>query len=156
MSEKLISQDKSFRVAYVDLDGCRIKINFDVYSDAERYALEKAQKLSNEITIEQVETKVYSVEKILRTIDPLAPKPDIVILHNWTVRSHHNGPYLFGLATNHPKWPNIIKKEMSSGNIIGKTGDLVVTKSGTKYDLQTEDFSQRDSKRTLLACLAEI
>lgn len=156
MSEKLISHDISFRVTYVDLDGCRIKRNFDIYSDAERYALEKSQKLSDKIIIEQNDTKVYSVEKTLRTIDPLAPKPDIVILHNWSVISHNKGPYLCGLATNHPKWPNVVKKEMSTGNIIGKKGHLVVTKSGTKYDLQTENFSQETSKYTLLACLTEL
>lgn len=156
MSEKLISHDISFRVTYVDFDRCQIKRNFDVYSDAERYALEKSQTLSDKIIIEQVEAKIYSVEKTLRTIDPLAPKPDTVILHDWAIIPHNKGPYLYGLATNHPKWPNIIKKEMSTGNIIGKKGDLIVTKSGTKYDLQTENFSQETSKYTLLACLTEL
>lgn len=156
MNEKLISHNISFRVTYVDFDRCQIKRNFDVYSDAERYALEKSQKLSDKITIEQIETKIYSVEKTLRTIDPLAPKPDIVILHNWAIIPHSKGPYLYGLATNHPKWPNDIKKDMSTGNIIGKKGYLIVTKSGTKYDLQVESVSQEAAKGALLACLTEL
>lgn len=156
MNEKLISHNISFRVAYVDLDRCRITRNFDVYSDAERYALEKSQKLSDKITIEQIDTKVYSVEKILRTIDPLAPKPDIVMLEDWTVHPHEKGPYLSGLATNHPKWPTIPRKGMSTGHIIGKNGELVVTEAGTKYDLQTKRLFEETIKKTLLACLAKI
>jgi hypothetical protein len=156
MREKLIGHNISFRVTYVDLDRCQIKRNFDVYSDAERYALEKSQNLSDKITIEQVETKIFSTEQVLRTINPLAPKPDIVILHNWTVRSHHNGPYLVGLATNHPKWPNIIKKEMSTGRITGKKRGLVVTESSTKYDLQTDNVFEEAAKSVLMACLQEL
>jgi hypothetical protein len=156
MSEELIDHDISFKVTFVDSNLGPVTRTFTVYSDAERYALERSRRLPNKITIEQIDTKIYSVEKILRTIDPLAPKPDIVILHSWTVIPHNKGPFLSGLATNHPKWPGIIKKEMSSGNIIGKKGYLVVTKSGTKYDLQVENVSQEVAKNTLLACLTEI
>lgn len=156
MNGKLIETNISFRVTFLDTDLGRVKRTFDVYSDAERYALEKSKNLSSNITIEQIEEKTYCEEKILRTIDPLAPKPDIVILENWSVHSHPKGPFLSGFATNHPKWPNIIQKEMSSGNIIGKKGDLVVTKSGTKYDLQAENAFQESAKSFLLACLAEI
>ena len=154
MSEKLISHDISFRVTFFDPDLGQVVRNFDVYSDAERYALGRAKNFP--IKIEQIEEKTYCEEKILRTIDPLAPKPDIVILHNWAIVPHSKGPYLYGLATNHPKWPNDIKKEMSTGNIIGKKGDLIVTKSGTKYDLQVESVSQEAAKGALLACLTEI
>ncbi len=155
MNEKLISHNKSFKVTF-SLNGEQKIKNFDVYSDAERFALDLTKYCSCEITITEVETKIYSVEKILRTIDPLAPKPDIVILHNWSVVSHNKGPYLCGLATNHPKWPNDIKKDMSTGNIIGKKGYLIVTKSGTKYDLQVESVSQEAAKGALLACLTEL
>lgn len=154
MNGKLIETNISFRVTFFDPDLGQVVRNFNVYSDAERYALGRAKDFP--IKIEQIEEKTYCEEKTLRTIDPLAPKPDIVILHNWSVISHNKGPYLCGLATNHPKWPNIVKKDMSTGNIIGKKGYLVVTRSGTKYDLQTENHEQEISKRTLLACLSEI
>jgi hypothetical protein len=156
MSEKLISHTTSFRVKYETFDKRQIERNFDVYSDAERYALEKAQKLSNKIIIEQIDTKIFSTEQVLREINPLAPKPDIVILEDWTIHPNEKGPYLSGLATNHPKWPTIPQKGMSTGHIIGKKGDLIVTETGTKYDLQTKDIFEETSKETLLACLAKI
>lgn len=154
MSEKLIDHNISFKVTFFDPDLGQVVRNFDVYSDAERFALGRAKDFP--IKIEQIDEKTYCEEKILRTIDPLAPKPDIVMLEDWTVHPHEKGPYLSGFATNHPKWPTIPRKGMSTGHIIGKNGELVVTEAGTKYDLQTKRLFEEKIKKTLLACLAKI
>jgi hypothetical protein len=161
MNDKLTNTRTFFQTEVVYKDKTDFLGNFSVYSDAERYALNPDNhdfpySEATKIKITEIEAKTYTVEKIIRTIDLLAPKPDIVILHNWTVRPHHNGPYLVGLATNHPKWPNVVKKEMSTGHITGKKRGLVVTKSGTKYDLQTDNVFEEAAKSVLMACLPEL
>lgn len=161
MNGKLIDTEISYQVNLNHNNQFNRVRNFSVYSDAERYVLNKDNYKFSSVeitsaTITEIETKTYIVEKVIRVIDPLAPKPDIVILEDWTVHPHEKGPYLSGFATNHPNWPTIPRKGMSTGHIIGKKGELIVTEAGTKYDLQTKRLFEETIKKTLLACLVKL
>jgi hypothetical protein len=59
-----------------------------------------------------------------------------ILIENWWASYNKEKTYLNGYTSNHPRWPTVKDKPITTSSIIGRTSDnLIKTNSGSIYRL---------------------